>query len=102
MTWGQMAETVRSIHTELGASVGGVIPPTLFPFSGGRMVGFVQLRPIYRGADAAQGITDMSYLGAVGKADEVLVAWETQDIAVACELTPLYADPGSPGGHWAP
>ncbi len=100
-----MAGIVRDIHAELGANMGGVVPPTLFPFVGGKMLGFAQLRPVYRGSDAATGIAEMSFLAAAGGADEVLVAWETQDIAVACELRPLHPGPGvnllwaDPEGH---
>ncbi|GHC87105.1 hypothetical protein GCM10007079_30900 [Nocardiopsis terrae] len=34
---------------------------------------------------------ELSFLPAAGEADEILVVWESQDIAVACELPPQYS-----------
>jgi hypothetical protein len=88
--WDQMTEMVMSTHESLGAEVGGVLMPSVYPFRDGQLLGFAQLRPVYRGKDAAGGIAELSFLPAAGYADEILVAWESQDIAQACELPPLY------------
>lgn len=62
---------------------------------GGHRSGYVALRPVYRGKDAIHGIVDMGHLAAAGGADEVIAAWESADIAVACELPALYPSPVS-------
>ncbi|MGW5876082.1 hypothetical protein ACWFMI_05930 [Nocardiopsis terrae] len=86
-----MTDFVKEAHELNGAEVGGVMPPSVYPFRDGKMLGFAQLRPVYRGQDAASGIAELSFLPAAGEADEILVVWESQDIAVACELPPQYS-----------
>jgi hypothetical protein len=93
--WDKMTDFVREIHEGQAAEVGGVMPPTVYAFRDDEMLGFAQLRPVYRGKDAVSGIAELSHLPAAGDSDEILVAWESQDIAVACELPALY--PSCPG-----
>ncbi|WP_017608539.1 hypothetical protein [Nocardiopsis xinjiangensis] len=88
--WDRMTAFVKETHEVQGADAGGVIPPTVFPFREGKLLGFARLRPVHRGEDALSGIAELSFLPAAGGADEILVAWESQDIAVACELPQLY------------
>ncbi|WP_146225292.1 hypothetical protein [Prauserella marina] len=68
--------------------------PTLFVFTGGSLVGYVHLRPVYRGEDAQNGIVQMSDLAAAASADEIIAVWETQDIALACEIPARHEGPG--------
>lgn len=92
--WRGLVETVRSMHVALAAELGFVLPPTLFPIRDDRLIGYVRLRDVYRGSDAANGIAEMSLLAAAARADTVVAAWETLDIAQACEHVPLYDEPG--------
>lgn len=88
--WDTMTGAVKGAHESIGAEAGGVLMPSVYPFLNGKPIGFAQLRPVYQGKDAAQGIAELSFLAAAVPVDEVFVAWESQDIAVACELPPLY------------
>ena len=91
--WDGVVRSIMSGHAELMEQCGMVLRPQLFAFADGRLRGFVQLRPVYRGQDAAQGIAEMSGFAAAAGADEVIAAWETQDLAVACDLPPIRPDP---------
>lgn len=72
---------------------GLVVTPTLLPFVDSTLVGYVTLRPVMRGQDAVVAVAEMANLAAAADADEIVVVWETQDIAVACGHAPLYAEP---------
>lgn len=89
--WNGLVEAIMSGHDELMRQ-GMVVIPQLFAFTGGRLRGFVQLRPVHRGRDAGEGIAEMSGFAAAAGADEVITVWETQDIAVACDLPPLHPE----------
>ncbi len=91
--WRAMVEAIKAGHTEM-LSQGGVLKPQLHAFAAGTLVGYIQLRPVYRGEDARAGIAEMSTFAAAAHADEVIVAWETQDVAVACGLPPRHEGSG--------
>lgn len=92
-TWKGMVEAITDIHTHT-MNHGHVIKPHLFVFTAGRLRGGVALRPVYPGKDAIHGIVEMGHLAAAARADEVIAAWESADIAVACELPALHPQPG--------
>lgn len=92
-TWNVLVDAAKEGHVAAMAE-GFVMPPALYPLVEGRLVGYVRLRPVYQGQDAATAIGEMSNLAAAARADEVAIFWETQDIAAACEHVPLYPDPG--------
>ncbi|MEU4234866.1 hypothetical protein AB0F17_62225 [Nonomuraea sp. NPDC026600] len=91
-TWNALVGIAKDTHTELMRQTGTVIPPTLFALKDGQLLGYVRLRGVYVGEDARGGIAEMSTFAAAAAADEIVVAWETQDIAVACDLVPLHPD----------
>jgi hypothetical protein len=103
-TWNILVGAAREGHAAAMAE-GLVMPPALYPILNGRLVGYVRLRPVRRGQDAATAISEMSNLAAAARADEVAIFWETQDIAAACEHVPLHPEPAlnavlaTPGAH---
>jgi hypothetical protein len=92
-TWNVLVDAAKEGHAAAMAE-GFVMQPALYPLVKGRLVGYVRLRPVYQGQDAATAIGEMSNLAAAARADEVAIFWETQDIAAACEHVPLHPDPG--------
>ena len=92
-TWNVLVDAAKEGHA-VAMAEGFVMPPALYPLVKGRLVGYVRLRPVYQGQDAATAIGEMSNLAAAARADEVAIFWETQDIAAACEHVPLHPDPG--------
>jgi len=89
--WHGIVTGITDSHT-LALGSGHVIPPVLMAVRGGELLGAAWLRPVHRGLDAIAGISEMSMLPAAAHADEVILAWEQQDVAVACEL-PVDPDP---------
>ncbi|MDF5751020.1 hypothetical protein [Spongiactinospora sp. TRM90649] len=94
-TWRALVDVSLEIHADLMREVGMVLWPTLFALRGGCLVGYVHLRPITVGQDAAAAIAEMSYLAAPAHADEIMAAWETQDVAAAYDHVPLHPDSAS-------
>ena len=70
------------------ASLGeGVVPrPLMMPLARGELVGLIWARPLKVGQDALAGIAELANIAAAAGADEVVLAWETHDVATACEL----------------
>jgi hypothetical protein len=93
-TWDSVVESITEIHTLTMSYYGQVIRPHLFVFTAGQLRGYVGLRPIHKGKDAIHGIAEMGHLAAAARADEVVAAWESADIAVACELLTLHPQSG--------
>ncbi|SFQ28494.1 hypothetical protein SAMN05421854_110105 [Amycolatopsis rubida] len=91
--WRAVVSGIKAGHVETMRQ-GFVLKPQLHAFVGGRLLGYIQLRPVRRGEDARTGIVEMSGFAAAAGADEVVVAWETQDIAVACELPARHESAG--------
>ncbi|SCF60657.1 hypothetical protein GA0115259_1000924, partial [Streptomyces sp. MnatMP-M17] len=79
--WDGLVGVVKETYT---ASLGeGVVPrPLMMPLVRGELVGLIWVRPLKDGQDALAGIAELANIAA----DEVVLAWETHDVATACEL----------------
>jgi hypothetical protein len=78
---------------------GGVLAPHLFAMRDNTLLGYVALRPVHTGQDAAEGVAQMSYLAAAAEADEIIGVWETYDLAMACQHAPFHPGPGLNAVH---
>ncbi|WP_258056180.1 hypothetical protein [Streptomyces sp. Ru62] len=56
------------------------------PLVRGELVGMIWARPLKVGQDALTGIAELSNVAAAARADEVVLAWATHDVAAAFEL----------------
>ncbi|MFI5808438.1 hypothetical protein [Streptomyces sp. NPDC051561] len=83
--WNGLVGVVKETYT---ASLGeGAVPrPLMMPVVRGELVGLIWGRPLHVGQDALAGIAELSNIAAAAGADEVVLAWETHDVATACEL----------------
>lgn len=88
--WDGVVESTRE-GWAASMALGAVMPPMLMVWNRAWFVGYVQLRPVLTGDDAASGIAEMSLLAAAADATDVAVFYETQDIATACDHAPLSA-----------
>ncbi|MFD5194051.1 hypothetical protein ACFWMU_39270 [Streptomyces sp. NPDC058357] len=52
----------------------------------GEPVGLIRVRPIRVGEDALAGTAELANIAVAAGADEVVLAWESHDVATACEL----------------
>ncbi|WP_327699631.1 hypothetical protein [Streptomyces sp. NBC_00459] len=84
-TWDALAASMKNAYTA-GLGEGTVPRPVIMPLVRGELVGLIWLRPVETGKDALTGIAQLSNIAAASGADEVVLAWETQDVAAACEL----------------
>ncbi|MDW4904149.1 hypothetical protein RB628_02045 [Streptomyces sp. ADMS] len=84
-TWDALAASMKNAYTA-GPGEGAVPRPVIMPLVRGELVGLIWLRPVETGKDALTGIARLSNIAAAAGADEVVLAWETQDVAAACEL----------------
>ncbi|WP_329267157.1 hypothetical protein [Streptomyces sp. NBC_01451] len=84
-TWDALAASMRNAYIA-GPGEGAVPRPVIMPLVRGELVGLIWLRPVETGKDALTGIAQLSNIAAAAGADEVVLAWETQDVAAACEL----------------
>lgn len=84
-TWGALTESMKSAYVA-GLNEGAVPRPVIMPLVRGQLVGLIWLRPVRTGQDALTGIASLSNIAAAAGADEVVLAWETQDVAATCEL----------------
>ncbi|SCD33241.1 hypothetical protein GA0115234_100453 [Streptomyces sp. DvalAA-43] len=60
--------------------------PVSLPLVRGEPVGLIRVRPIKVGEDALAGIAELANIAVAAGADEVVLAWESHDVATACEL----------------
>ncbi|WP_406835868.1 hypothetical protein ACICHK_04915 [Streptomyces sp. AHU1] len=103
-TWDALVGSMKSAYDK-GVREGAVPRPVIMPLVRGELVGLVWLRPAKPGADTLTGIAALSNIAAAACADEVVLAWETQDVATACELPVLGPSPclnmvrATPDGH---
>ncbi|ESP95697.1 hypothetical protein B591_30888 (plasmid) [Streptomyces sp. GBA 94-10 4N24] len=83
--WNGLVGVAKETYT---ASLGeGVVPrPLMMPLVRGELVGLIWARPLKVGQDALAGIAELANIAAAAGADEVVLAWETHDVATACEL----------------
>jgi hypothetical protein len=84
-TWDTLAASMRSAYLA-GPGEGAVPRPVIMPLVRGELVGLIWLRPVETGKDALTGIAQLSNIAAAAGADEIVLAWETQDVAATCEL----------------
>ncbi|MFD5234099.1 hypothetical protein ACFWJ5_37380 [Streptomyces qaidamensis] len=82
--WNGLVGVEKETYT---ASLGeGVVPrPLMMPLVRGEWVGLIWVRPLKVGQDALAGIAELANIAAAVGADEVVLAWETHDVATACE-----------------
>ncbi|GGP93279.1 hypothetical protein [Streptomyces melanogenes] len=81
--WNGLVGGAKKTYT---ASLGeGVVPrPLMMPLIRGELVGLIWVRPLKVGQNAFAGIAELANIATAAGADEVVLAWETHD--VACEL----------------
>ncbi|MDX3456547.1 hypothetical protein PV396_32140 [Streptomyces sp. ME02-8801-2C] len=84
-TWDALAASMKNAYTA-GLGEGAVPRPVIMPLVRGELVGLIRLRPVETGKDALTGIAQLSNIAAAAGADEVVLAWETRDVAAVCEL----------------
>ncbi|WP_371664478.1 hypothetical protein [Streptomyces sp. NBC_00280] len=89
-TWEALAVSMKNAYVA-GPGEGSMPRPVIMPLVRGELVGLIWLRPVETGKDALTGIAQLSNIAAAAGADEVVLAWETQDVAATCELP--VADP---------
>ncbi|BCL32932.1 hypothetical protein ACFFS2_34440 [Streptomyces aurantiacus] len=84
-TWDALVASMKNAYTADLAQ--GTAPrPVIMPLVRGELVGLIWLRPTKDGEDALTAIVELSNVAAAASADEVVLAWETQDVATACRL----------------
>ncbi|WP_369242275.1 hypothetical protein AB5J56_44875 [Streptomyces sp. R21] len=84
-TWDALTESMKSAYVT-GLNDGAVPRPVIMPLVRGQLVGLIWLRPVKTGHDALTGIAQLSNIAAAAGADEVVLAWESHDVATTCEL----------------
>ena len=84
-TFDALTESMKSAYVA-GLSEGAVPRPVIMPLVRGELVGLIWLRPVKSGEDALTAIASLSNIAAAANADEIVLAWETQDVATTCEL----------------
>ncbi|MFD3841502.1 hypothetical protein ACFWWC_35405 [Streptomyces sp. NPDC058642] len=83
--WDALVKVAKSAYAA-GLGEGAVPRPLIMPLVGGELVGMIWSRPLKVGEDALTGIAQLSNIAAAARADEVVLTWETHDVATACEL----------------
>ncbi|MEU9454443.1 hypothetical protein [Streptomyces sp. NPDC048277] len=83
--WDALVDVAKSAYTA-GLGEGTVPRPLIMPLVRGELVGMIWARPLKAGQDAVTGIVELSNIAAAARADEVVLAWETHDVATVCEL----------------
>jgi hypothetical protein len=84
-TFDALTESMKSAYVA-GLSEGAVPRPVIMPLVRGELVGLIWLRPVKSAEDALTAIASLSNIAAAANADEIVLAWETQDVATTCEL----------------
>lgn len=83
--WDALVVSMKNAYAA-GLGEGTVPRPVIMPLVRGELVGLIWVRPIKAGEDALTGIAQLSNIAAAAGADEVVLAWETRDVATVCEL----------------
>jgi hypothetical protein len=83
--WDALVKVAKKAYAA-GLSEGAVPRPLIMPLVRGELVGMIWARPLKAGQDALTGIAELSNIAAAARADAVVLAWETHDVATACEL----------------
>ena len=84
-TFDALTESMKSAYVA-GLSEGAVPRPVIMPLVRGELVGLIWQRPAKNPEDALTAIASLSNIAAAANADEIVLAWETHDVATACEL----------------
>ncbi|WP_406450612.1 hypothetical protein OH768_05505 [Streptomyces sp. NBC_01622] len=84
-TFDALTESMKSAYVA-GLSEGTVPRPVIMPLVRGELVGLIWLRPVEPGRDALTAIASLSNIAAAAGADEIVLAWETHNVATVCEL----------------
>ncbi|MGP4045760.1 hypothetical protein [Streptomyces sp. 2A115] len=83
--WDALVASMKNAYTA-GLGEGAVPRPVIMPLVRGELVGLIRVRPTTVGQDALTGIAELSNIAAAADADEVVLTWETHDVATACGL----------------
>ncbi|MFI1720348.1 hypothetical protein [Streptomyces sp. NPDC020489] len=83
--WDALVGVAKDAYTA-GLGAGTVPRPLIMPLVHGELVGMIWARPLKVGQDALTGIAELANIAAAADADEVVLVWETFDVATACEL----------------
>ncbi|MEU8793184.1 hypothetical protein [Streptomyces sp. NPDC048643] len=103
-TWDTLVGSMKGTYAT-GVGEGAVPKPVIMPLVRGELVGLIWLRPVEPGADALTGIAALSNIAAAAGADEVVLAWESHDVATVCRLPSAGPVPclnmvhATPAGH---
>jgi hypothetical protein len=84
-TWDTLVASMRNACTA-DLTQGAAPRPVIMPLVRGELVGLVRLRPTKGGQDAMSAIVELSNVAAAAGADEVVLAWETGEVATSCGL----------------
>ncbi|WP_406130313.1 hypothetical protein [Streptomyces sp. NBC_00989] len=84
-TFDALTESMKSAYVA-GLSEGVAPRPVIMPLVRGELVGLIWLRPVTSGEDALTAIASLSNIAAAANADEIVLAWETRDVATTCGL----------------
>ncbi|MFE9651117.1 hypothetical protein ACFYO0_44980 [Streptomyces sp. NPDC006365] len=83
--WDALVASMKNAYAA-GLGEGAVPRPVIMPLVRGELVGLIWVRPLKAGKDALTGIAALSNIAAAAGADEIVLAWETHDVATACRL----------------
>ncbi|MFF3611508.1 hypothetical protein [Streptomyces sp. NPDC002580] len=103
-TWATLVGSMKSAYAH-GVGEGAVPRPVIMPLVRGELVGLVWVRPTEPGADTLTGIAALSNIAAAACADEVVLAWETHEVATTGRLPAVGPAPclnmvhATPDGH---
>ncbi|MEU9189018.1 hypothetical protein AB0D14_31655 [Streptomyces sp. NPDC048484] len=84
-TWDALVASMKNAYTA-DLTQGTAPRPVIMPLVRGELVGLIWLRPTKGGEDALTAIVELSNVAAAAGADEVVLAWETDEVATACRL----------------
>lgn len=85
-TWQDIVVGTVVSHAGLLRTHGSVLRPEVHAVTAGKRMGCIQLRRVFRRDDVRSVIARMAEFPNAASADEVVVTWETQDIAATCGL----------------
>ncbi|MFE7068622.1 hypothetical protein ACFU96_00855 [Streptomyces sp. NPDC057620] len=84
-TWDALVASMKNAYTA-DLAQGRAPRPVIMPLVRGELVGLVWLRPAETGEDAMTAIVELSNVAAAAGADEVVLAWDTENVAAECGL----------------
>ncbi|WP_413755537.1 hypothetical protein [Streptomyces sp. MMBL 11-3] len=84
-TWDALVASMKNAYTA-DLARGAAPRPVIMPLVRGELVGLVRLRPTEGGQDAMSAIVELSNVASAAGADEVVLAWETGEVATSCGL----------------